>query len=234
MESIDKIKAHYNFTSDDVKNLVSLREVMDKRRGEFVEEFYEYVKNFDNASDFLDTDEVISKHQDAIGQWFLHIFNGEYSIAYFKELEMVGMAHVKINLNAHYVNAAMYFVKRYVDGVLAKEITDEKERGYIARSVDKMLEINLDVMTSSYIAEEKRKIFISQKLEGFMITVAKRFSHGLNIVLVLGLVALGVLAVGLFGYDVSHIFTGENLEESLLTTLGSLLMLWVVIELVDT
>jgi uncharacterized membrane protein (DUF373 family) len=49
---------------------------------------------------------------------------------------------------------------------------------------------------------------------------------------VLGLVVLGFMVLWLFFSDLSHLFTGD-IEKGLLSTLGSLLMLWVVIELVD-
>ena len=41
------------------------------------------------------------------------------------------------------------------------------------------------------------------------------------------------MVLGLFAYDVTLIFRGD-IEKGLLATLGSLLMLWVVIELMDT
>jgi len=100
-------------------------------------------------------------------------------------------------------------------------------------SLGKILDMNLDILTSSYIQEEKNIFFISKKAEGKLINFAKRFSYGLNLVLLLGLVILGITVLGLFGYDLTHILSG-NIEKGLLASLGSLLMLWVVIELVDT
>lgn len=233
MENIEKLKVHYNFTSDDVKNLVSLQTIMEAQRSRFVSEFYDYIKNFDEAPKFLKNTEVIKKHQDAMGVWYSDLFSGEYGKEYFKNLEVVGTAHVKIKLNAHYVNAAMHFVKRFILDVVRREIADPAEKSYLTRSVDKILDINLDVMTSSYIEEEKRQVFVSQKLESFLIAFATRFSYGLNLILVIGLVGLGIMVMGLFAYDIMHVFDG-NIEKGLLSTLGSLLMLWVVIELVDT
>lgn len=233
MESIEKIKAHYSFTTGDEKNLVSLKPVMEKYRDNFVVEFYHHVKNFEDAHRFLKDEATVKRHQDALKVWFLKLFSGDYGPRYLSELEKVGMAHVKINLHAHYVNAAFHFVKQYVQGILVKEITNAEERVYMERSFEKILDINLDVFTSSYIEEEK-KFFLSQKVESYLIQMANRFSHGLNIILVLGLVLLGVLVMGLFGYDLFHILDGGDLEKGLLSTLGSLLMLWVVIELMDT
>ncbi len=233
MESIENLKSHYGFTQQDVENLKSLLPVMSGYRQAFVEEFYDYIKDFENTPRFLKDEQVIRKHQDAIGKWFMELFSGEYGYPYFRELERVGMAHVKINLPAHYVNAAMHFVKCYIDDILNREIKDDQELVHIKRSVDKILDINLDVFTCSYIEEEKRVIFISQKVETYLVGFARRFSYGLNLVLMLGLVLLGVLVMGLFAYDLTHVFDGD-IEKGLLATLGSLLMLWVVIELMDT
>lgn len=233
MESIEKIKAHYSFTTGDEKNLVTLKPVMENYRDNFVVEFYHHVRNFEDAGKFLKDEATIKRHQDALKIWFIRLFSGDYGPRYLSELEKVGMAHVKINLHAHYVNAAFHFVKQYVHDILAKEIASAEERAYMERSFVKILDINLDVFTSSYIEEEK-KFFLSQKVESYLIQLANRFSHGLNIILVLGLVLLGVMVMGLFGYDLIHILDSGDLEKGLLSTLGSLLMLWVVIELMDT
>jgi len=233
MESIDRIKAHYGFTPGDEKNLVSLKPMMEKYRDSFVVEFYHYVKNFEDAHKFLKDEATVKRHQDALKIWFMKLFSGEYGPKYLAELERVGMTHVKINLHAHYVNAAFHFVKQYVHSILVKDMENVEERIFMERSFEKILDINLDVFTSSFIEEEK-KFFLSQKFESYLIQAANRFSHGLNIVLVLGLVLLGVLVMGLFGYDLLHILDSGDLEKGLLSTLGSLLMLWVVIELMDT
>lgn len=233
METIERIKAHYSFTAGDEKNLVGLKPVMEKYRDEFVVEFYHYVKNFEEAGKFLKDEATIKRHQDALKIWFIKLFSGDYGQHYLAELEKVGMAHVKINLHAHYVNAAFHFVQRYIHGILQKEISGPEERAYLEGSVEKILDINLDVFTSSYIEEEKR-FFLSQKVESYLIQMANRFSHGLNLVLVLGLVLLGFMVMGLFGYDLVHILDSGDIEKGLLSTLGSLLMLWVVIELMDT
>ncbi|MFQ5735956.1 MAG: protoglobin domain-containing protein [Thermodesulfobacteriota bacterium] len=232
MESIDKIKVHYNFTSGDVKNLAYLKPLMEKHTGDFVVEFYNYVKNFENAHKYLKDETVIKRHQDALKVWFMNLFCGEYGHKYMNELEKVGMVHVKINLPAHYVNAAFHFVRDFVHDVLVVEVDKPEERTYLEKSVAKILDINLDVFTGSYIEEEKN-LFLSHKVESFLVNMANRFTHGLNITLVLGLVVLGFMVMGLFVYDLAHIMDG-GLEKGLLSTLGSLLMLWVVIELMDT
>lgn len=233
MESIERIMAHYGFTSRDAENLRQLHPIMERFRDRFPIEFYNHIKSFEDASKFLKDEETIRRHQDGLKVWFMKLFTGDYNNQYLKDLEQIGSAHVKISLSAHYVNAAMHFVKWFCGKILREEIADEKERLYLWGSVEKILDINLDALTSSYIEEERKHYFISQNVETHLIDFARRFSYGLNLFLVLGLVMMGITVLGLFVYDVTHIFAGD-IEKGLLGTLGSLLMLWVVIELVDT
>jgi len=232
MENIETIKAHYHFTDEDASILMRLRPVMERHKDVFVDEFYGFVREFEDAHKFLKDEATVARHQEALKGWFIKLFSGSYGNHYHAELHKVGEAHVKISLHAHYVNAAFHFVKLFIHGVLHSEIEDIPTRARILESVEKILDINLDMFTSSYIEEEK-KFFFSQKVESYLVQLAYRFSHGLNLVLVLGLVLLGFMVMGLFAYDLLHILDGD-IERGLLSTLGSLLMLWVVIELMDT
>lgn len=232
MHSFEQIKAHYGFTNGDVRNLEQMRPVMERNVTGFVTEFYGFVKNLSDSDKFLKNDVIIRRHQDALKVWFLRLFSGEYNRRYFDDLEKVGMAHVKINLPAHYVNTAMHFVKSYVHDTIQKEFKDLEECLYLERSVGKILDINLDIFTSSYIEEEKM-FFLSKRLESYLIRFANRFTYGLNLLLVGGLVIMGIGVMWLFTYDVLHVLDGD-VEKALLRTLGSLLMLWVVIELMET
>jgi uncharacterized membrane protein (DUF373 family) len=234
MESIDKIKAHYDFTVKDAVNLKSLSPLMEGYADDFPENFYLAIKNLEDADTFLKDDATIRRHQAGLKTWFRRLFCGEYGSHYLREIQHVGLAHVKIHLPCHYVNMGMHFVKQYCHDILRKEIKDEQERQHLHNSLDKILDINLDALTSSYVEEEIKRVFLSQKLESYLIQFANRFSYGLNLVLVVGLVIIGIMVLVLFGYDLVHILDSGSMEQGLLATLGSLLMLWVVIELVDT
>ena len=233
MQSIEKYRAHYNFTSQDAENLRNIRPMMDRYSGRFSEEFFNYVNTFEDVQHFFKDKESIDRFKQKLRDWFLGLFSGDYNDKYLEEIEKIGSTAVKISLSAHYVNAAMHFVKQFCMKILQTNISDEKEHHYLYGSVEKLLDINLDAMTAAYIEAERRAYFISQHVESYLIDFAKRFSYGLNLFLVLGLVLMGFTVLGLFFYETLHLFRG-NIETSLIGTLGSLLMLWVVIELVDT
>ncbi len=231
--AINRIKENYSFTEWDAKVLVRLASIMEKHTGDFADEFYGKIKKFKNASKYLKDDKIIKKHREAMKEWFLKLFSGPFDDDYLYYLEKIGYMHVKVDLPSHYVNVSISFIRNYCIEIIMNEVPETGKRSDMIVSLGKILDMNLDILTSSYIQEEKNIFFISKKAEGKLINFAKRFSYGLNLVLLIGLVLLGLTVLGLFGYDLTHLFTG-NIERGLLASLGSLLMLWVVIELVDT
>lgn len=230
---INKVKENYDFTERDVKNLLKASSLMEAHQQDFVDSFYNRAKQFSHASQYLNNDTVISKHKKELQAWFVKLFSGPFDDDYLLYLERIGYTHVKIELPSHYVNASITFVRKYCTSLLSKEIQNCNERDDMLDSLAKIIDINLDILTSSYIQEEINTFFVSKKAESKLINFAKRFSHGLNLILVLGLVSLGLMVLGLFLTDMVQMFQGD-LETGLLATLGALLMLWVVIELVDT
>lgn len=230
--AIEKIKENYSFSEWDQNMLLKLAPIMEKHADDFVNEFYKKALKFKNVTKYLKNEEIIEKHKKVIKEWFLKLFNGPFDDDYLLYMEGIGYTHVKIELPSHYVNVSISFIRSYCMHII-KEVRIREERTDMLLSLNKILDINLDILTSSYIKEEKNIFFISKKAEGKLINFAMRFSYGLNLTLVMGLVILGITVLCLFAYDLGHIFSG-NLEKGLLTTLGSLLMLWVVIELMDT
>ncbi|MBE9504217.1 MAG: phosphate-starvation-inducible PsiE family protein [Proteobacteria bacterium] len=231
---IDRIKENYAFKDWDEKALNKLAPTMDKHGDDFIEAFYKKAMTFKNATKYLKDENVIKKHKSAIKAWFEMLFKGPYDDDYLSYLEGIGYTHVKVGLPSHYINVSVTHIREYCSGIILKEVSASEGRDDMIVALGKILDINLDILTSSYIKEEKNIFFVSKKAESKLINFAMRFSHGLNLILIMGLVLLGLMVLGLFGYDIVHIFYGGDLEKGLLATLGSLLMLWVVIELVDT
>ena len=98
---------------------------------------------------------------------------------------------------------------------------------------EKILDINLDVMTSSYIEEEIRNYSSMYRIKSALIDFSEKFLQSANLVLILALIGLTLGAIGLFITDVQKLFTGD-LENGIITSLGSMLIIWVMIELMNT
>ncbi len=165
----------------------------------------------------------------------MNLFNGTYDNRYLSNLEHIGRVHVKKGIPIHWVTASMNHKREYVIDILEREIDNPSEFKAYTKSLDKILDINLDILTSSYHEEEIKQKFLSARLDSTLISFAERFTYGLNIILVLALVGLSIGVISLFIYEVYNLIKGVGpLEKGIITALGTLLIIWIMIELLGT
>lgn len=232
MDNMTKLKAQYHFTEDDAANLHDLLPVADEFLSSLTGHFMEYL--YENA----DTERIIMKHssKDRLEvfhrQWFRTLFQGEYDEEYLRNMKRIGQAHVRVGLPVHFVNAAMSHVRHSIQHMIHDTFSDKDQRRMYRESADKIIDLNLAVMSSSYRDAEMRKVFVSRTLESGLIHLSERFTYGLNLVLVLALAGVSIGVVGLFISDIMSIFHGD-VEKGILSALGAMLILWMMIELLD-
>jgi uncharacterized membrane protein (DUF373 family) len=78
------------------------------------------------------------------------------------------------------------------------------------------------------------KITDPSNLENKLLSYLKTIGVYFNYLLASALVIVALFAIGLFGYDIYLLLIGQTtIEKGILTTLGSLLILWAAIELID-
>ncbi|MBI5193050.1 MAG: phosphate-starvation-inducible PsiE family protein [Nitrospirae bacterium] len=234
MESMEELKKAYAISDQDAENLKSVRGLAERHKDEFISKFYDYVLRFDKASHFLTDEEVIARHKEKVTYWFLHIFSGEYNEEYLRSLYRVGEVHVKVGLPGHYVNASLNFVRRYCYKVLTDEFGCSKQKDMVINSLDKILDLNLDVMTISYREEELRSHVLPRKLEIGLIEFARKFAFSVDLVLIFILMVAALFVLGFVGYEIYSIASGEvTVETGILKILGTLLMIWAIGELLN-
>lgn len=233
MRSGKRIKENYQLTDQDIEILKGLRPLMKEYRDQFTDDFYSLVTSHEEMAEFFPTDEKLTHHKMVLAGWFMRLFNGTYDEEYFRNLNHVGKVHVNINLEGHFVNTAMSRVRQFIIEVIDANI-DSSERESALIAVNKILDINLDVLTSSYRLAELKKYFLSYRLETRLINWMERFTHGLNLVLAIALAVVSIAVVALFVHDVSTLFTADKVETAVVAALGSLLIIWMMIELLDT
>ena len=142
-----------------------------------------------------------------------------------------GQAHVNIGMSAHFVYVGMNFLRQQLCQIVDAEV-EPKLRGAAHLALGKILDLNLDLIARAYHDEQMRRVFLSFKLDNALMRFARRFTFGLNLVVLLGLMALSVGVLVVLAHDISLIFRGSR-EAGLAAALGSLLVLWLMIELLD-
>ncbi len=231
MITMQELKDHYRFTDDDAELLKSLQPLAAQHQERFAQEFYDYLYGLPETAVILNASNR-PRLREMHTSWFMSLFCGTYDNHYLNHLTRIGHAHVKIGLNAHFVNAAMNQIRHFLLNLIDSNYSDREQRRILREATEKMLDMNLDVMTASYREEELKKVFVSRKVESFLIKLTERFTYGLNLVLVLALAGVSISVVSLFVWDIVNIFRGD-VEKGILSALGELLILWMMIELMD-
>jgi len=231
MRTFQEIKDNYRFTELEMDILKGLYSVVEPHADRIATDFYNLFLQIPDTAEYLKGQGQITKLKATHRDWLLAMFQGPYDERYFQRLQRVGHAHVRIGLSAHFVYVGMNLVRQHLHQIIETEV-DLRQREAAFRAVEKILDLNLDIIARTYHEEEIRRVFLSQKLDSVLIQFSQRFTFGLNIILVVGLLGLSLGAVGLIVQDVIHIVQG-NLSHGLVSAMGSVLILWVVIELLD-
>lgn len=234
METIEELKRTYQITEHDVENMISVKHLAEKQQDDFIYKFYDHLMKFKNVSDFLPDDKTVARHKDKVKEWFIHLFSGDYNEEYMRSIHRIGEVHVKIGLPGHYVNSSMSFVRRYCYKLLTDEFGCSRQRDTIINSVDKIIDLNLDLMTISYREEELRTYLLPRKFEYNVIEFARRFAFSLDLFILFALIITSVFVLAYVGYEIYSIGTGEvSIEGGILKILGTLLIIWAIGELLN-
>ena len=233
MRSFKEIKHDYHFTEDDEKRLAALQPLMEEHADEIMSTLNLWFIGTKGASTFF-TAETLKAHVfNTQRMWFAKIFSGTYDNRFYEQLIKIGSAHVRRNVDVHYLQRAANIIRNSCTGILSKVEVPVEEIASNIISVGKIIEISMSVIVSAYIEEEMRLYSPVYKVKSVLISFSERFSQATNFILVFALIGLTIGVVWLFLRDVAHIFSGD-LEQGVVSALGSMLLLWLMIELMST
>lgn len=233
MRSFREIKFDYRFTEEHAKLLVQLRPLMEEHADNIMSTLNLWIRSNRGVNQFF-TEITIDKHvNEFVREWFLTLFSGVYDNRYYEKLIRIGATHVRHGVDSHYMNRAINLIKNACVEVIQKmDITDTEKVSHII-AVGKILDINLDVMTTSYIEEGLRVYSPVYKVRSLLVEFSERFTQATNLLLVIALIGLTIGVVWLFAQDVRYLFAGDT-ERGIISALGSMLLLWLMIELMNT
>jgi uncharacterized membrane protein (DUF373 family)/hemoglobin-like flavoprotein len=231
MRTFQEIKDNYRFTEAEVETLRNLLPLVEPHADQLVSDFYQLFLQMPDAATFLPEELRQSRLMPAHRIWLLALFQGPFDDRYYQRLQRIGHAHVRIGLSAHFVYVGMNFLRLRFQRIINTEV-EPRLREEAIQAMEKVLDLNLDVIARTYHEEEMRRVFLSYRLDNALIRFANRFTFGLNMLLLLGLIGLSAGVVAVLALDISLIFRGSP-EKGLVSALGSLLILWLMIELLD-
>ena len=230
MRTFEEIRKNFHLGDDEEDMLRRLAPLVEPQADQIVEDFYQYLLEIPYAAKFLQDPDRVTRLKRYHRAWLMTLFQGPFNEAYFQRLMRIGQAHLRIKLSAHFVYVAMNFIRQRLHMTLAE--IDDAEREAACAAMDKILDLNLDAIARAYHQAEMRRFFLSYQLDDALIRFARRFTFGLNLTLLVGLIALSAGMVVVLLSDIALIFQG-HLDRGLVSALGSLLVLWLAIELLE-
>jgi uncharacterized membrane protein (DUF373 family) len=233
MRSFLEIKKHYNFTSEDEKRLSALAPIMIDKVDKVVNSIHDWIIQTDAAVKLFKNESIMNHIMNQVRNWYISLFSGRYDSVFYDYLIRIGQKHEKAGVDPHFISRAMNIVRNTCVDILSKEIENIEQRTDHLISIEKLLDITLDIINSSYIEEEIKVYSPAYRIKSKLVSYGEIFSQILNMTLVLGLIILTFAVVYLCGSDIYQIFTGK-LEQTIVTALGSVLILWVMLELINT
>ncbi|MEE9523359.1 MAG: protoglobin domain-containing protein [Thermodesulfovibrionales bacterium] len=232
MENLKIICDHYNFSPEDKERLKSALPIIEDSVDECVRLLHSRIRHLGNkeiANSLDKHPQLVHYHR----EWLLDMFRGVYDKNYYNHLKRIGKVHVKENITPHYMSVSMNTIRAYLMDLLSEKVEGKEERTRLKESINKMIDINLDIVTNSYLEEEIETLSAGYKIKTALIAFAEKFSGVMNLVLVGALIVITLGVVALFIYDLVRLIRGDMVH-GVISTLGNLLILWVMIELMNT
>jgi uncharacterized membrane protein (DUF373 family) len=224
----------YKITPEDIENIRAVATDVIQAKESIADFHYARLLNHSKTAKFFPDEFTLRKARAAFLNWLELLFSAQYDVGYYSAMSRTGTAHVRIGLPAYLVNVQMSHIRNYLgDFIVGKLKGDPDSASATLSSLNKVMDMNMDLMTRAYREEEMKTHFLSYGLDSALMKTAKWFVTGFNMTLVVGLVLTGGLALAMSVFEVAH-SASLGLERAVLGLLGTLLILWVVIELLDT
>ncbi|MCS7163861.1 MAG: protoglobin domain-containing protein [Thermodesulfovibrio sp.] len=231
MRPFKEIKANYYFTKEDESRLNELRPLMEKRVDKVVGALYQWIIQTESVKKVFKNESLINHVMRLVKSWFIALFAGRYDNYFYDSLIRIGQKHERVGVDPHFMTRAMNIIRNACVDIIYEEIEKDREKYII--SINKILDINLDIITSSYLEEEIKGYSPAYKIRFQLVRYVEIFSQFVSLVLIFALSILTFAVIYLCGKDIYQILSGK-LEQTIITALGSVLILWVMLELLNT
>jgi signal transduction histidine kinase len=164
---IAEMKRYLGFSNEDTQLLVALGPRMEKYFPQLAEVFYSRIPHHPQAFRvFSGGAAQIARLKQTLQQWARGLFSGVYDDAYAEARYQIGYRHVRIGLEQKYVISAMGIVRAYLSECLLLEFAASDERLRYARSLNRILDLDLNLMCESYMHASMENLrMLNEQLE---------------------------------------------------------------------
>ncbi|ADR19844.1 protoglobin domain-containing protein [Calditerrivibrio nitroreducens] len=232
MKYIKEVISNYSLTEKDIHNLIFMEKFMLEYADQFVDQFYEYMISKMPLPDSMSSD-VIQKHQNLLKIWYKRFFEGKIDNKYLEYLVNIGNTHIKFNITQDMFNIMSNWTRQWFHEKIFQNVSDDIKRKELLFSMHKLMDINKDIISDAYYTTEIKKYSVFLSLRDFIISVSERIEFITQIIILSFLIFLTISAAVYFLFDIVVLMKMKP-DFFIIKALSSLLMIWVLSELLYT
>jgi uncharacterized membrane protein (DUF373 family) len=231
MKYLRDIEREYELTEKDRENLKIISEKLLKYKSEFTKQFIEYLNK--RVSMEYSGKDFFSNVEKMVDNWYVMLMNCDITNDYVFKLINASKIHIKYNISLDSINAMTSFTRRFLHEKMFQNFTNDVERKDLLITLHKILDINVDILNRAYLEEKIKEYSLEFRFRGLVVKLGEKFSLVMQVVLIGILVLLATFATISVVYDIINLSINKS-HETLISTLGSLLILWILAELIRT
>ncbi len=212
-----ELKRYVALTESDVELLRGLLPVARPHFPRIAREFYDAIREHEDAHSVLTGEEQISRLQRSLQRWLERLLSGRYDDAYYVESQKIGRMHVKVGLAQRYMFTAMALIR--VELLRVARGLPEPTGTRTAEAAMRMLDIELSIMLEAYREDSIARVQRLGRLERdelnrTLLRTEHRYVNSVELAraLIVGVDKLGV--VRLFNREAERV-TGFSRDEIL-------------------
>jgi signal transduction histidine kinase len=133
-----------------LQQLGEFRDLLVSNKEDFRKKFYSFFFDISDSRTILEHVAKLDVLFAAWERWFESLFRTEIEASYLEYLWRIGTRHVELNVEQRFTNLGFSLIRQFFHEKIDQNIP-EKSRGVISETIDKLLDLNLFVMTAAYI-----------------------------------------------------------------------------------
>lgn len=224
------LSKNYELTERDIEHLLYIQPFISRFRDEFLEDCTEKIATLKLNDKQKD---AMKANMEKMGIWFDRLFDGMPDNAYFNFLDKLGCSLYKYGFEPDFVPTLISFCRMWMHEKIFIIMEDDIRRKTILLSMHKMLDINNEIVINAYYDKMLSILNPVQTYRTAVVRISEKFSFLMHSMLVSVLIGLTLLAGYVFVKEAVHMLAHQN-DHALITALGSLLIIWVLVELLHT
>lgn len=139
-----------NISEEQLTLLDEYREVLLGNKDEFRKKFYDFFFGIPESKTILEHVTKIEMLYAAWGRWFESLFRKEIDASYLEFIWSIGKRHVELNVEQRFTSLGFSLIRQFFHLKIRDEVPADKQKT-ISDTMDKLLDLNLFVMTAAYI-----------------------------------------------------------------------------------